>query len=146
MEQENPRERSRLKEIPDHIRAFIKTRLAYYKLVAIEGAASAASGAITGLLLFIFGLFFILFLFIGLALLIGSAIGSAGGGFLIVAALFLVLSGIVVFFNKPLIKDPVTKMIITKMAGDTTNGQSTTENNRPEEPAGREREAADTGG
>jgi hypothetical protein len=144
MENENPRHTSRLKEIPDHIKSFIRTKLAYYKLAAIEGAANAAAGALTGILLFIFGIFFLIFLFVGIALLIGSAIGSTAAGFLIVAGFFLLLAVLAVVLNKPLIKNPVTKLVITKMAGDNTNGESK-ENNRPGEPAGRERAAADTG-
>lgn len=134
MEQENPKEKSRLKEIPDHIRAFIKTKLAYYKLVAVEGAAKASAAATTGILLFLIGLFFLIFLFAGLALLIGSAIGSAGGGFLIVAGFFLLLIVLIILLNNPLIKKPVTRMVISALAGNTSHDEPN-ENKQPGEPA-----------
>lgn len=144
MDDEDPRKRSRLGEIPGHVRAFIQTKAAYYRLTAAEGAAGAASGAALGIVLFLLGIFFLTFFFTAIAYLIGQALDNIGMGFLIIAGFFLALIALIFIFRRPLIQTPVTNSIITAIAGKNTvtNGQ---ENQQPAKPEGRERTAADTG-
>jgi hypothetical protein len=103
---------SRLKEIPEHIKQYIKTRIDLLKLSAIENLSQAAGWAALGILLFFFGLFGLIFLSISLAFAIGSLLGSYALGFLIVAALFII-SGVIIFvMRKKLLLNPIINGII----------------------------------
>ena len=119
MENESSRKQSRLAEIPGHIKDFIKTKIAYFKLVAIDSGASAASALILGIGLFFFGIFFIIFLSIAGAIGIGYLVNNMALGFLIVALLYLLLAVLLFVMRKTLITKPITSALINTFANDT---------------------------
>ncbi|RYD73164.1 MAG: hypothetical protein EOP53_20615 [Sphingobacteriales bacterium] len=129
MENENPKQKSRMAEVPGHVKDFIKTKLAYFKLAAIEGGASAASGAVLGMGLFFLGLFFFIFITIAAAIGIGYLVNNMALGFLIMAIVFLLLAVLLFTMRKKLITNPITKILITSLAGDKTDDEDEKANN-----------------
>jgi hypothetical protein len=103
-------------EIPDHIKEFVKTKLEYYKLMAIEQAAILIAETTALVVIAICGLFFICFLSFGAALMIGKALGEVCLGFFIVAAFYLLIVLLVFLSRKWLMHGPFVNMLITKFA------------------------------
>ena len=119
MENESQKKQSRLAEIPGHVKDFIKTKIAYFKLAAIDSGASAASAAILGVGLFFFGIFFIIFISIAAAIGLGYLVNNMALGFLIVAALYLLMVVILFTMRQKLITKPITSALINSLANDT---------------------------
>jgi protein-S-isoprenylcysteine O-methyltransferase Ste14 len=102
--------------ITDHVKDYAKTRIAYYKLVAAEGAGKAAAGAAVGVLLALFGLFFLLFISITGALAIGHALDNNVYGFLIISGFYLLCAILVLVLKNSLIETPIINGIIKAIA------------------------------
>ncbi len=121
MENESQPKQSRLAEIPAHIKDFAKTKLAYFKLTAIDSGASAASVAALGVILFLLGLFFLIFISIAAGIGLGYLVNNMAIGFLIVALLFLLLAFIIFKMRNKLITNPITAALINAFANDNNN-------------------------
>ncbi|MGZ5244305.1 MAG: phage holin family protein [Bacteroidia bacterium] len=121
MENESPRKQSRLAEIPGHVKDFAKTKLAYYKLSAIEGGAAAASGAVLGISLFFLGLFFFIFISIAAAIGLGYLVDNMALGFLFVALIYLLLAVLIFVMRDRLITNPITTGLINALANDNND-------------------------
>lgn len=114
-EKEDIWQTGRLKDIPDHVLDYLKTKFELYKVIAIEQISQAASNVVLGVLLFLIGLFTLVFLSVTLALIIGKALDEPYLGFLIVTCIYI-LAGIILFvMKKKLILEPITNMIIKKV-------------------------------
>jgi hypothetical protein len=114
-EKEDIWQTGRLKDIPDHVLDYLKTKFELYKVIFIEQISQAASNIVLGVLLFLIGLFTLIFLSITLALVIGKALDETYLGFLIVSCIYII-AGIILFtMKKKLILEPITNMIIQKV-------------------------------
>lgn len=114
-EKEDIWQTGRLKDIPDHVLDYLKTKFELYKVLAIEQISQAASNIVLGVLLFLIGLFTLIFLSITLALVIGKALDDNYLGFLIVSCIYII-AGIILFtMKKKLILEPITNLIIQKV-------------------------------
>lgn len=120
-EKESAKKQSRLAEIPGHIKDFIKTKIAYYKLTAIEGSAAAASGAVLGILLFFLGLFFFIFISVAAAIGLGYLVDNMALGFLFVALIYLIIAVLIFVLRDKIITKPITTGLINAFANDNTN-------------------------
>lgn len=99
----------------DKVKEYTETSIELYKLNAVEVTADVVSSIISRLALALVFSLFTLFVNIAISLLIGNLLGAYYLGFLIVSGFYLVLSLIIYFFNKNLIKVPITNLVIDKL-------------------------------
>jgi hypothetical protein len=104
-------EREGLKE---DITDYVETKVKLIKLKVIEKGGLAISGAITGVLMVIFGFFILLFLSLSAAFGVASATGRPFLGFLVVAGFYILLVGGIIFFKEKLITMPVINALLKK--------------------------------
>ena len=98
-----------------HVGEYVNTYIQLTKAKATQGASNAASGAAIGFAALFLGLFFLFFLFCGLAMWLGNVIDSRAGGFLIVAAFFGLLIGLIFALRKKVIVPAIRNAIISKV-------------------------------
>lgn len=105
---------SLIESLFNQTKEYVDDRLELFKLKAIDKASSIASAIVAGTALFIIFFIFFIVLNIGIALLIGDLVGKSYAGFLIWAAVYLIV-GLVLLFNKrKIVKAPITALIIRK--------------------------------
>jgi hypothetical protein len=102
-------------ELPEHLKDFLETQVAYYKLAAAEMVGKSISKAATIVLLSLFATLFLLFASISSAIAIGDALGSMALGFLIVSGFYLLLCTILFAFKDRWITTPIINRIIHNM-------------------------------
>lgn len=98
----------------------------YYKLgiaTATKKGADAAAAGVTGILLAFLAMLAFLFGFIGLAFWIGSLVGSAAGGFGIVAGFFALLLVLVISLKSKVIYPMIRNMVVKKVYEKRNNAQ-----------------------
>jgi hypothetical protein len=98
----------------------------YYRLAvatATKKGANAAAGAVGGILLAFLGMLTFLFAFIGLAFWVGTLVNSTAGGFLIVAAFFGLLMGLVIGLKGRLIYPFIRNTIVKKVYEQQNNSR-----------------------
>ena len=103
------------KDIPQHVKDYVQTKVDYYKTIVAEKGSEAAAYVAAGALWAVCGIFFLLFGLIAAALAIGSALDSMALGFLIVAGIFLLIIIITALLFKPLFKKPIEKAVISSI-------------------------------
>ncbi|WP_299764039.1 hypothetical protein [uncultured Dokdonia sp.] len=94
---------------------YTETSIELYKLSAIDTSADVVSSLASRAILILVISTCIIFLNLGLALYLGNLLGDYFKGFLIVALFYLLLAIIIYFFNKTLIRKPITNLMITKL-------------------------------
>jgi hypothetical protein len=99
---------------------YSKTSLELFKLHAISKSADAVSSLATRLVIVIVVAFFMLCVNIGLALWIGELLGKYYYGFFLIAGCYAIIALLVYAFRYPLIKEPVSNIIITKLIQQNT--------------------------
>ncbi|MBU3821815.1 hypothetical protein KO566_07060 [Flavobacteriaceae bacterium XHP0103] len=94
---------------------YTESSIELYKLQAIGKTADVVSSLVSRLALFTIVSLFTLFVNIAISLFIGKQMGAYYLGFLIVSCFYLILAVLVYFFNKTLIKTPITNLVIEKL-------------------------------
>lgn len=105
---------SLLEALFNQTKDYIDARLELLKLKAIDKASGIASAIVAGVALFIIFFIFFVVLNIGIALLIGDLIGKSYAGFLIWAAVYLIVGLVLLYKRKKIVKAPITTLIIRK--------------------------------
>lgn len=97
---------------------YVKTTLDLYKLKLVDKTADTVSALLSGLSIAFVLAMFTLFINIGISLYIGKLLHDYYIGFIIVSGFYLILALVLIFFNKSLVKVPVSNLIIDKMLKD----------------------------
>lgn len=92
--------------------SYLGDRFTLIKLQAVEKISVIAAAVVSGVVLFILGLFFLIALTVMLGFLFGHLVDSNWLGFAIVAGIYLLLILIVVFFGKKLFGNAITHKLI----------------------------------
>jgi hypothetical protein len=101
-------------DLADHVEELADT---FYKLTVLnvtQKATNMTSGAISGLIICVFGFFFILFSGLALCWWLGNVLENRTAGFLVGAAVFLVICVILVALSKKVIFPYFRDLIIRK--------------------------------
>ena len=104
-----------IKSIYQDVGDYVETRIELLRLRAVDKSSDITSSIISGLAVFIIGIFAFLFVNIGLALWIGELLDRTYLGFFILTAFYVLVAVLIHAFKKTWIKDPVTTMLIKKM-------------------------------
>ena len=94
---------------------YTETSIELYKLSAIDTSADVISSLASRAILVLILSTSIVFLNIGLALLIGNVLGDYFKGFFIISLFYLLIAVLLYVFNKKLIKEPITNLMISKL-------------------------------
>lgn len=94
---------------------YTETSIELYRLSAIDTSADVISSLASRAILVLIFSTSIVFLNIGIALLIGNVLGDYFKGFLIISLFYLLIGVLAYFFNKKLIKKPITNLMISKL-------------------------------
>ena len=94
---------------------YTETSIELYKLSAIDTSADVISPLASRAILVLILSTSIVFLNIGLALLIGNVLGDYFKGFFIISLFYLLIAVLLYVFNKKLIKEPITNLMISKL-------------------------------
>jgi hypothetical protein len=92
-------ENNSIENLIAHAEDYLKTRQELSKLVALEKGSAIAAKAISTVIVFSFFLFFFVFASIALCWFIAEVTGRTSLGFLIVAALYLIIA-LLLFANR----------------------------------------------
>ncbi len=104
-----------IEELFNKLKDYAETRLALYKLIAINKAAGFFSTFITALILIMILFTVILCISIGAALLIGQWLGGASYGFFIIAGLYLIIGLVLYSMRGNILRNPVSSKLIKEM-------------------------------
>jgi len=111
--------------IKNHIAEYLKNRLEYFKLSAVEYSAKVAQSIIFVMIITVVLLVFWLFANITAAIAIDNATGNKGTGFLVVSLFNLLLAIFIMLARKALIFKPVSnwivKILIKSLDADENN-------------------------
>lgn len=99
----------------DKAESFIETQFELIKLNTIDKSADVISSLTHRVILTLIVGMFILFFNIGLSLWIGKVLQEPFLGFMIVSGFYLVIALLVYLLRKPLIKTPVSNLILYKL-------------------------------
>lgn len=91
-------------ELGDHLEAYVKSMVEYYKLSLFKKLMKAFSSLAKLLIVGSMFLVFLGFVSVACAILIGSSIGSYSGGFFIVGGFYLLVFFVLLIFWKKLIE------------------------------------------
>lgn len=97
------------------VKQYTETSIELYKLSAIDTSADVISSLASRAILVLILSTSIVFLNIGVALLIGNVLGDYFKGFFIISLFYLLIGIVAYFFNKKLIKKPITNLMISKL-------------------------------
>lgn len=112
------------REVNENVVSYVEAKLELLKLSTYERIGKVTTVLSFGLVLMFLGFFAVLFIFIALGYFLGEKIGSVSAGFSIVAALYLLVMGVILMFRKQ-IKDKVLNIIIgALMANDEKEDES----------------------
>ena len=104
-----------IQSLIEQIRAFGETSIAIAKLKAVDKASGAIGSASVHAFVYIVGSRVALLLSVASALLLGEWLGTYSYGFFIVTIVFA-LAGVLVYLRRDKwIRQPVTKLVITKI-------------------------------
>lgn len=102
-------------DLSDHVEDLANT---FYRLTVVkvtEKTSTIVSGAVVAIILCALGLFVLLFTGCALAWWLGNLVHSRVGGFLLAAALFLILMVVLALLRKNTIFPMIRNMIIRKI-------------------------------
>ena len=105
------------------IEEYVQDRLLLLKLEAVEKTSRLIATMVAGLLIATFGFLIIIFISIMIAYLLGELIHHVFWGFGIVAALYIILLGLIIFYRKTLIEKRVINMVIDIFFEKNNDGQ-----------------------
>lgn len=105
----------------DDVDDFLKTNIELYSLRATGIVSRVVSSLLSGLVIAALAIILLFMLAMGLALWIGHQRGDMYSGFLIMAAVFALLTVVVYLFRFRLIRKPVMNNIITQILKDKHN-------------------------
>lgn len=105
-------EKTHVENLLSHTKEYINTKMDIVKLTAIDKGSNAISAAAVYIGLAVISFFFLVFLSIGAALGISSALDSSYAGFLIVAAVYLLLGILLYAMQDKWVKTPIVNAII----------------------------------
>lgn len=94
---------------------YTKTSIELAKLNAIDKCAEVLSSLASVIIITIVGGMFLMLTNFGIAIWVGQMLGNTSYGFFAVAGFYLVLAILFILFKKPLIKIPVSNIIITEI-------------------------------
>jgi hypothetical protein len=102
-------------ELTDHVGDYLETMYKLTVLNATDKASGIASASITGAVVFILTIFAVLFASVGLGWWLGEKLDSMLAGFVIVAAVYILLIVVILVFHKkhifPLLRNFIIKKI-----------------------------------
>ncbi|MEO6820757.1 MAG: phage holin family protein [Ginsengibacter sp.] len=104
-----------VEELFEKVKDYAETRIDLFKLKTVNKVSGFLSNLITTILLVSLLFLVLIFLFIGLALLIGSWIGQAYFGFLIMAALFIIIGLVLYSVKGKILKTPISNSLIKSL-------------------------------
>ena len=99
----------------EQIRAFGETSIAIAKLKAVDKASGAVASASVHAFVYIIGSRTVLLLSVASALLLGEWLGKYSYGLFIVTLVFALAGTLVYLRRDKWIREPVTKLVITKI-------------------------------
>jgi len=112
---------AKVEELADHVKDYVKTKIASVKLNAAAKTSKLISNLIAGLIVAGVFLIFIIFGSIAAALALSAWIGKMYAGFLIVAGIYL-LGGIIVWSSRErLLRIPIMNSMISQLFKDDEN-------------------------
>ena len=106
---------AKVEELADHVKDYVKTKIASAKLSVAEKTSKLISNLIAALIVAGVFLLFILFGSIAGALALSAWIGKMYAGFLIVAGIYLLIGIIVWNARERLLRIPIMNSIINQM-------------------------------
>jgi hypothetical protein len=107
--------KSKAANLSDSISDYIETK---YKLTVVNAAdkvSGIAASTLSSLVMLVMGFFVILFLGIALGIWLGELVNNAALGYVLVAAVFLVIIFIVVSLSKKIVFPMIRNKIINKI-------------------------------
>ncbi|MGC4040902.1 MAG: competence protein [Flavobacterium sp.] len=96
-----------IEEIQENAKAYVESTIAYYKLWGFKVAMKSTTLILKFILIAICMMIVLLFLSIAAALAIGSALDSYVYGFLIVAAIYLILALLLFMVKDKIVEGPI---------------------------------------
>lgn len=107
----------KIESLLDKAKEYINTRIAQVKLSVAEKISKVLSVIIAGFVAVLVFLFFVLFSSIAAAIAIGNMMGKPWLGFLIIAAVWLLLGIIIWKAKNRLLRIPIMNAIINGLSG-----------------------------
>lgn len=122
-------------KIKNDLTEYIEVKFAYFKLSSYEGIAKLVSILSFQLVRILLALFFFLFIFLSLGFFLGEILNSNALGFFIVAGIYALVIGLMVYFQKDIQQKIKNGMISTLMNinEEGSNPQSTINKNEDDE-------------
>jgi len=102
-------------ETIEYAKIYIEQKIDYLQLEIAKRTAKTTSNLLTIAVIAFFSFMIIFFLSITAGFALSSLVGSYTYGFLIVSAIYLLITLIVVFFKRKIITNPITELIIENM-------------------------------
>ena len=102
----------------EYARQYVQQQKELIKLEIAEKTAKTISSLVTIAVLAFLAAIFLIMLSIALGLWLGEMWGSYGAAFLIVAAVYGILGGIVYFFQQSGVTNPILNKILSEMLDD----------------------------
>lgn len=96
-----------IEDIQDNAKAYVESTIAYYKLWGFKVAMKSTTLALKFILIGICLMIVLLFVSVAGALAIGNALGSYVFGFLIVAAIYLILALLLFMVKDKIVEGPI---------------------------------------
>lgn len=101
-------------QIKNDLTEYVEVKFAYFKLSGYEGLAKLVSILSYQLVKILLILFLFLFVFLSLGLFLGEVLNSNALGFSIVAVIYLIIIGALIYFQKN-IKDKIMNSILSSL-------------------------------
>lgn len=108
-------------QIKKDLTEYVEVKFQYYKLSSYEGIAKLVSILSFQLVKILLALFFFLFIFLSLGFLLGELLKSNALGFFIVAGIYAIIIGLLVYFQRD-IQDRIKNGIISALVNINKEG------------------------
>ena len=102
-------------ELADNIKEFVNVKLDSVKLSVAEKSSKIVSNIIAGVIVAVTIICFIIFFSVALAYFLAGFIGNVWSGFLIVSAIYLLITVIILAFKERMIRLPLMNSILSQM-------------------------------
>jgi len=106
---------SQVQHLAEELKTYVNVRIDIVKLTVAETASKMVADTAATIISGVVFLFFLFFASVGLALFLSSVIGNSYSGFLLVAALYLILGFLIWFLREKWIRMPVMNAIIKQL-------------------------------
>jgi len=117
--------RAIFEELREGVSAYMDTRLQILRLDVYEKTSRTIATLSFGLILLFLALFAFFFIFLALGFLLGDYLGTVAGGFAIIAAFYVVATGLFFLFGKRIRTWLINKVLV---ALSTTDSKEQTQN------------------